>query len=87
MKIDRKRVKAAAALAGAAATAAGKKAADRLVVKADDVLARVGDAARKRRRARTAKSALKTVGKLALVTGAGVATVYAVRRRNGKKSR
>jgi predicted house-cleaning NTP pyrophosphatase (Maf/HAM1 superfamily) len=91
MKIDRKRVKAAATVAGAAASTAGKKVADRLVLKADEVLAKVGDAAHKRQRRRTAKSALKTAGKLALVTGAGVATVYAgravIRRKNGKKSR
>ncbi len=90
MKVDRKRVKAAATVATAAAGVAGKKIANRLILEADELLARAGDAAHRRQRRRSAKSALKTAGKLALVTGAGVATVYAgraiIRRRTGKKS-
>ncbi|MGQ0704487.1 MAG: hypothetical protein ACT4PM_15340 [Gemmatimonadales bacterium] len=45
----------------------------------DSVLIRAGEAARKRSRARHAKSGWRTAGKVALVLGAGAATAYAGR--------
>jgi hypothetical protein len=44
------------------------------------VIMKLGEAAKKRQRARKAKSALKTAGKVALVLGAGAATVLGARR-------
>ncbi|MGH7562009.1 MAG: hypothetical protein ACRENB_13445 [Gemmatimonadales bacterium] len=87
MRIDRKKVGATAKVMAGAAAVAGRKAGKRIVMKADQMLATIGDAAHRRQRRRAAKSALGTFGKVALVTGAGIASVYAgraiVRRRNG----
>jgi hypothetical protein len=49
----------------------------------DRFLARTGDSARKRLKARN-RSALRTVGKVALVIGAGAATAYAGRAIAGR---
>lgn len=61
-----------------------RKVADRT----DTLLVRAGESAKKRLRSRN-HSGMKTVGKLALVLGAGAATAYAgravVRRVNGRK--
>ena len=77
--------------AAALASDVGKKAAKKVVVAADSMIVKLGEAAKKRQRARKAKSALKTAGKVALVVGAGTATVLAGRavfaRANGKSKR
>jgi hypothetical protein len=49
----------------------------------DRFLARTGDSARKRLKARN-RSALRTAGKVALVLGAGAATAYAGRAIAGR---
>jgi predicted house-cleaning NTP pyrophosphatase (Maf/HAM1 superfamily) len=71
------RVKETGRGAAALATEVGRKAAKRVAVAADTMMVKLGEAAKKRQRARTAKSALKTAGKVALVVGAGVATAFA----------
>ena len=74
--------------AAAAAKEMGIKAAKKAVVATEDMLVKLGDAAKKRQRARKTKSALKTAGKAVLLLGAGVATAFAgkaaLARRNGK---
>jgi hypothetical protein len=52
----------------------------------DRFLARTGDSARKRLKARK-RSALRTAGKVALVLGAGAATAYAGRAIAGRANR
>lgn len=85
MKMPSKRTqaKAKAKVAAVIASVAGKKVrqivARRLVAAGDAALVKVGDAARKRQRGRTAKKVLKGVGKVLLVTGAAAATVAAGR--------
>ncbi|NOT09786.1 MAG: hypothetical protein HOP28_16460 [Gemmatimonadales bacterium] len=61
-------------------------AAMRLAAAADNLIARAGDAAKRRRRARTTKTILKAAGKVALVAGTAGAAVLAGRAllRNGK---
>ena len=82
-----KRVKRTGRSAAEVATEAGKKAAKRVALAADTMLVKLGDAAKKRQRARKAKSALKTAGKVALVLGATAATAIGARavmaRANG----
>ncbi len=86
-----KRVKRTGRRAAALATEYGKKAAKRAAAAADSMIVKLGDAAKKRQRARKAKSALKTAGKVALVLGAGAATVFGARRvmsgTNGDRKR
>ncbi len=81
MPIKRKKVEAGIKMAAAAVTVAGKKAARKLALAGDDTLVKLGNAARRRQRARTTKSVLKSVGKLALVAGAVVAGRAALKRR------
>lgn len=81
MRVSRKKVEAGIKMAAAAVTVAGKKAAHKLALLGDDTLVKAGDAARRRKRARTTKSVLKGVGKVALVTGAVVAGRAALRSR------
>jgi len=81
MPVTRKKVEAGIKVAAAAVTVAGKKAARKLALMGDDTLVKVGDAARRRQRARTTKSVLKGVGKVALVTGVVVAGRAAMKRR------
>jgi hypothetical protein len=72
-----KRVRQTGRTAAVLATVAGKKAAKQVALAADAMLIKLGAAAKRRQRARKAKSALKTAGKLALVVGAGAVTAYA----------
>lgn len=82
------RVKRGGKAAAALATDVGKKAAKRVALAADTMFVKLGEAAKKRQRARKAKSALKTAGKVALVLGAGAATAIGARavmaRANGR---
>jgi thiamine pyrophosphate-dependent acetolactate synthase large subunit-like protein len=82
------RVKRGGKAAAALATDVGKKAAKKVALAADTMFVKLGEAAKKRQRARKAKSALKTAGKVALVVGAGVATAFAgksmLARANGR---
>lgn len=82
------RAKKGGKAAAAAAKTMGTKAAKTAAAATDSMLVRIGDAAKKRQRARKAKSALKTAGKAVLLLGAGVATAFAgkkaLARRNGK---
>jgi len=71
------RVKQGGRSAVALATEVGKKAAKRVGLAADTMFVKLGEAAKKRQRARKAKSTLKTAGKLALVVGAGAVTAFA----------
>ena len=74
--------------AAALASDAGKRAAKKVALAADTMLVKLGEAAKKRQRARKAKSALKTAGKVALVVGAGAVTAFAgksmLSRANGR---
>ena len=81
MRVNRKKVEAGIKMAAAAMTVAGKKAAHKLALLGDDTLVKAGEAARRRKRARTTKAVLKGVGKVALVTGAVVAGRAALKRR------
>jgi hypothetical protein len=72
-----KRVKKGARTAAALATDVGKKAAKRVVLAADTMLMKLGEAAKRRQRVRRTKAALKTAGKVALVVGAGAMTAFA----------
>lgn len=81
MRVSRKKVEAGIKMAAAAVTVAGKKAAHKLALLGDDTLVKAGDAARRRKRARTTKAVLKGVGKVALVTGAVVAGRAALKSR------
>ena len=82
-----KRVKKTGRTAAAMATDVGRKAAKRVALATDTMLVKLGEAAKKRQRARKAKSALKTAGKIALVLGATAATAIGARavmaRTNG----
>lgn len=71
------RVRKGSRKAAAVASVAGKRAAGTMVRAADKMIVKLGEAAKKRQRARKAKSALKTAGKVALVLGAGAATMFA----------
>jgi len=82
MTVTRKKVEAEIRKAAAALTVAGKKTARKLALMGDDSLVKLGQAARRRKRARTTKSVLKNVGKVALVTGAVVAGRAALKRRS-----
>ncbi|HWC74886.1 MAG TPA: hypothetical protein VG454_13205 [Gemmatimonadales bacterium] len=77
--MTKKTLKVLAERAASRARIAGKKASKQLVTAVDDALVAQGKAARARQRKRAFKSALKVVGKAALVLGAGAATVAAVR--------
>src|SRR5688500_14371497 len=79
MRIKRKKIEAGLKTAAAAAVA-GRKAASKLALVGDETLVKLGDAARRRRRARTTKAVLKGVGKAALVTGVVVAGRAALKR-------
>ena len=74
--------------AAALASAAGKRAAKKVALATDSMLVKLGEAAKKRQRARKGKSALKTAGKVALMVGAGAVTAFAgksmLSRANGK---
>jgi hypothetical protein len=72
-------VKMAAALAGAA----GKKVKNRLVEAGDAALIKLSEGARKRKRTR----ALKTAGKVALVTGAAAAAILGGRAMMKRRSK
>ena len=82
------RMKKGGRRAAALATDVGKKAAKRVALAADTMFVKLGEAAKKRQRARKAKSALKTAGKVALVVGAGAVTAFAgksvLARMNGR---
>lgn len=80
MRDVKTRVKEGGRAAATVASDLGKKAVKQVALAADDLMVKLGDAAKRRRRARKAKSALKTVGKVALVVGAGTATVIGARR-------
>jgi hypothetical protein len=75
-----KRVKKGGRTAAAMASEVGKKAAKRVALAADTMLMKLGDAAKRRQRARRTRAALKTAGKVALVVGAGAVTAIAGRR-------
>ena len=77
MKVSRKKVEAQVKRA----VKAGRSAAHRLMVAGDETLTKLGDAARRRTKARKSKSVLKQVGKAVLVTGAVVAAGTVARRR------
>ena len=79
-----KRVKRTGRTAATVATEAGKQAVKRVALAADTMLVKLGDAAKKRQRARKAKSALKTAGKVALVLGATAATAIGARAVMGR---
>lgn len=81
MRIKRKKIEAGLKTAAAAAAVAGRKAASKLALVGDETLVKLGDAARRRRRARTTKAVLKGVGKAALVTGVVVAGRAALKNR------
>ena len=87
MTTGRKKVEAGlkkARVAAAVATVAGKKAARKLALAGDDALVRLGEAARRRQRARQGKAMLKSVGKAALVTGVVVATRAVMKKRQAR---
>ena len=88
MRDVKTQVKKSGRTAAALATDVGKKAAKRVALAADTMFVKLGEAAKKRQRARKAKSALKTAGKVALVLGAGAATAIGARsvmaRVNGR---
>jgi len=71
------RIKGSGRRAATLATDVGKKAVKRVALAADTMFVKLGEAAKKRQRARKAKSALKTAGKVALVVGAGAVTAIA----------
>jgi hypothetical protein len=83
-----KRVRQGGRTAAALATAMGKKAVKKVTLATDTMLMKLGDAAKKRQRARKTKAALKTAGKVALVLGAGAVTAFAgksaLARANGR---
>ena len=81
MRTKRKKVEAGLRMAAAAVKTAGTKAARKLALVGDDALVKLGDAARRRKRARTGRGVLKTVGAAALVTGAVVAGRAAMRKK------
>jgi hypothetical protein len=81
MPTKRKKVEAGIKMAAAVVTLAGKKVARKLALAGDDTLVKLGNAARRRQRARTTESVLKSVAKVALVTGAVVAGRAALKRR------
>ena len=81
MKVTRKKVEAGIRMATAAVAVAGKKTARKLALAGDESLVKLGQAARRRQRARTAKAVLKGVGKAALVTGVVVAGRAALKGR------
>jgi predicted house-cleaning NTP pyrophosphatase (Maf/HAM1 superfamily) len=91
MRSVENRVKKGGRTAAALASDVGKKAAEKVVLAADSMIVKLGEAAKKRQRARKTKSALKTAGKVALMVGAGTATVLAGRavlsRANGKSGK
>ncbi|HEY9383827.1 MAG TPA: hypothetical protein VIP80_09925 [Gemmatimonadales bacterium] len=91
MKSMETRAKKAGRGAAALATDVGKKAAKRVALAADTMFVKLGEAAKKRQRARKTKSALKTAGKLALVVGAGAVTAFAgksmLARANGRSGK
>jgi hypothetical protein len=76
-KVSRKKVEAQVKQA----VKAGRAAAERLMRAGDETLTKLGDAARRRSRARKTKSVLKGVGKAVLLTGVVVAAGTAARRR------
>ena len=77
MRSVEQRVRKGGRTAAALATDVGKQAARRVALAADTMLVKLGKAAKKRQRTRKAKAALKTVGKVALVVGAGAVTAVA----------
>jgi hypothetical protein len=84
MRTRRKKVEDGIRMAAAAVKEAGTRAtqaARKLAVVGDDALVKLGDAARRRKRARAGKSVLKTVGTAALVTGVVVAGRTAMKKR------
>jgi hypothetical protein len=81
MTVTRKKVEAGIKMAAAAVTVAGKKTARKLALLGDESLVKLGQAARRRQRARTTKAVLKGVGKVALVTGVVVAGRAAMKKR------
>jgi hypothetical protein len=84
MRTRRKTVEEGIRTAATAVKVAGNKAARaarKLAVVGDDALVKLGDAARRRKRARAGKSVLKTVGTAALVTGVVVAGRAAMKKR------
>ena len=84
MRTGRKKVEDKIRMATAAVKVAGTKAARtarKLAIAGDDALVKLGDAARRRKRARAGKSVLKTVGAAALVTGVVVAGRAAMKRK------
>ena len=80
MRDVKTRVKEGGRAAATVASDLGKKAVKQVALAADDLMVKLGDAAKRRQRARKAKSALKTAGKVALVIGAGAATAIGARR-------
>lgn len=85
MKINQKHIKAAAIIAIALARKAGKLAIRRAAVVTDAALIDVGKAAQQRQHRRAANVALKVAGQAALLTGAVVGAVFAVRAARAKK--
>lgn len=85
--ITKRVIKTAAKVAAAKALAAGSRKAGQWAIAADAALVKAGEAAKMRQRKRTTKHALKTAGKIALVTGAAAATVVTVRAvaRNARR--
>lgn len=86
MRVDRKKLAATAARAAGVAALVGHRMGRRMLLRTDDLLCRVGDAAHRRVRRRARRSTLQRIGRLALITGAGVGVVYAgravIRARN-----
>jgi len=75
-----KRVRQTGRTAATYAGTVGRKAAKQVALAADQMLMKLGEAAKKRQRARRSKAALKTAGKVALVVGAGAVTALAGRK-------
>ena len=85
MKINQKKIKAAAIIAIAIARKAGRLAVRRAAIATDAALIDVGKSAQQRQSRRAANVALKVAGRAALVTGAVVGGVLAVRAARAKK--
>lgn len=79
MTVTRKQIDAAAKQTTERARRAGQESAQRIAVRLDTALARVGKAAKGRLRKRAIKRVLKVAGKAAVATGIAAVTVVAGR--------
>lgn len=75
MPSTRTKTRMGAKVASTVAIMAGSKVGKRVVAATDNLIAHAGEAAKRRRRARTVRAALQTAGKIALVAGTAGAVV------------